>query len=172
MVLSEEPTSILERARARMHESPVTNKNRQERSFFAVITKKIRGRNDKRGGRGMGNAVVARRAGKVEEGRRKERESVMAEGSGAYKWHEWKRSFPRIMRGPRGVGFQENADCFVPLTLPFPSISIPSIRLSPHPIPAAAPLALVPRYQSSTSSTAEMYVTRPMRPFYAWRACV
>jgi len=36
----------------------------------------------------------------------------MAEGSGAYKWHKWKRSFPRIMRGPWGAGFQENADCF------------------------------------------------------------
>lgn len=51
------------------------------------------------------------------------RESVMAEGSGAYKWHEWEAVFPENnARGPQGVGFQENADCFPgSLTLLFPS---------------------------------------------------
>lgn len=43
--------------------------------------------------------------------------------------HEWKRSFPRIMRGPRGVGFQENADCF-PASPFSPSYFQFSIRLS------------------------------------------
>lgn len=65
------------------------------RSFFVVITGKIREREEEEEEGGKHRQV---------EGCRKE--SVMAEGSGAYKWHEWKRSFPRIMRGPRGVGFQ------------------------------------------------------------------
>lgn len=92
----------------------------------------------------------------------------MADGSGAYKWHEWKRSFPRIMRGPRGVGFQENADCFPALFLPSYQFSI---RLSS---PSAFPI--LPLYQSSTSSAAEMYKSPPPPPpsdhFIRIRACV
>lgn len=73
----------------------------------------------------------------------------MAEGSGAYKWHEWEAVFPENnARGPRGVGFQENADCFPDSHAPFPFVPIL------HP---PIPLLLPPRYQSSTSSVAEMY---------------
>jgi len=49
----------------------------------------------------------------------------MAEGSGAYKWHEWEAVFPENnARGPQGVGFQENADCFPGSHAPFPFIAI------------------------------------------------
>lgn len=71
------------------------------RSFFVVITEKIR---ERERGEEEGEEEEEEEEHRQVEGRG--RESVMAEGSGAYKWHEWKRSFPRIMRGPRGVGFQ------------------------------------------------------------------
>lgn len=62
----------------------------------------------------------------------------MAEGSGAYKWHEWEAVFPENnARGPRGVGFQENADCFPGSHAPFPFVPI----LHP-PIPLLPPSAL------------------------------
>lgn len=86
----------------------------------------------------------------------------MAEGSGAYKWHEWEAVFPENnARGPRGVGFQENADCFPGSRAPFPFVPIL------HP---PIPLLLPPRYQSSTSSVAEMY--NPPFAYACVRACV
>lgn len=89
-----ETFNILETKYALSTESFGTNRT-VLRSFFVVITGKIREREEEKGGGGGHRQVGGCR-----------KESVMAEGSGAYKWHEWKRSFPRIMRGPRGVGFQ------------------------------------------------------------------
>lgn len=71
----------------------------------------------------------------------------MAEGSGAYKWHEWEAVFPENnARGPRGVGFQENADCFPGSHAPFPFIPILHPPISLHPpfssSPSLSPLAL------------------------------
>lgn len=85
----------------------------------------------------------------------------MAEGSGAYKWHEWEAVFPENnARGPRGVGFQENADCFPVSRAPFPFVPIlhPPISLQlPFPSLTFSPRPALPCYQSSTSSVVEMY---------------
>jgi len=84
----------------------------------------------------------------------------MAEGSGAYKWHKWKRSFPRIMRGPWGAGFQENADCFparAPLPPPSAPIPRPSI-LPPLPTTGAINLRLRQRRRRITRPEATLCV--------------
>lgn len=58
----------------------------------------------------------------------------MAEGSGAYKWHEWEAVFPENnARGPRGVGFQENADCFPGSHAPLFSLRTNSPSAYPSP---------------------------------------
>jgi len=90
------------------------------------------------------------------------RESVMTEGSGAYKWHEWEAVFPENnARGPRGVGFQENADCFPgSLTLLFPSYQF-SIRLSLSSFPS-------PRAINLRLRQWRRCIARPLR----MRACV
>lgn len=143
-------TRNVQRPTVLRYESAQYKQKRVLRSFFVVITKKIRERGEAEGAEGSGGGI--------------RRESVMAEGSGAYKWHEWEAVFPENnARGPRGVGFQENADCFPgSLTLLLPSYQF-SIRLSLSTFP---PLPPAPRYQSSTSSVAETY-----NPPFAY-ACV
>lgn len=87
--------------------------------------------------------------------------------------HEWEAVFPENnARGPRGVGFQENADCFPGSHAPFPFVPIlhPPIPLllflltsppPPHvpPTPRAINLRLRQRRRR---------ITRPLR----MRACV
>lgn len=106
---------------------------------------------------------MAKVEGIAEKGGQKgiRRESVMAEGSGAYKWHEWEAVFPENnARGPRGVGFQENADCF-PGSLSFPFVPI----LHP-PIPLHHP-ALPRRAINLRLRQWRRCITRPLR-MRAW----
>lgn len=72
------------------------------RSFFAVITEKMRETKGRRNGETDGVTEGRRRKGESQSWRKVAELISGTSGSG---------SFPRIMRGPRGVGFQENADC-------------------------------------------------------------
>jgi hypothetical protein len=118
------------------------------RSFFVVITKKIR-----EGGEEAEGWRVA------EKGRESEGSQSWRKVAELISGTSGKRSFPRIMRADSGeLAFRKMLIASPALTLLFPSYQF-SIRLS-------LSYSLPPDYQSSTSSVAEMY-----NPPFAY-ACV